>query len=256
MRARTAVMLVLMLIAKSATASQEIDLQAIVEMFEERDLARIQSTRSQAYEALSLEHRNRAAVVAANAYWGRMVEDAKRHDQVSAWWRDWWNANKNKHAVFDREVEERVRILVLDLAETIESELKPMHRQLPKFLVPEQVRLHSRPSPLFDVEFNPWFSASASSEGLHRDNWPWLYISCEFQTSDLAEPPDWQRRDERLPPQHLRDHVTKAFNCQLDGTDIAIKVKAAAKDVELVKSIQRVLKKHVDTQPGAPCHEG
>lgn len=343
MRRAAAIFFVMVLMVKSATASEEIDLQAVVRMYEERDLKRIQSTPPQALETLSLEQRNRAALVAAkslsinqyieaigddsihkhftkpsaqdspaeaecrrqwgintsaaellrhlsekrmindpavlpylidalnhpdrnfvgqpcfhalqyltyhesgHAYWARLVEDAKRHAQVLSWWKGWWEENRHKHPVFEREVEGRLRLLVLDIAKTISTELKPIHPQLSEFSVPKQLRLHAPPSPLFHIEYNPRLLANIHPHGLDRDHLPWLYIKCEFKTPDLAAPPGW-RRDERLPPLELRDHIRKVFYCEIDGTDIVISVKLASEQRDLIKNMERVLKRKKTTQ--------
>ena len=338
MRAIIASVLATALMADCAHADKTISASAVVEMFEQRDLKRVQRTSLKAVGWLPLEERNEAALAAAkslsikkytgaigknsihkhftkppgqdspaeaecrrqwginmsaaellrhlseqrmindprvlpyliaaldhpdrgsvgqpcfyalrhltyhesgDAYWAQLGGDAKRHVEVLSWWKEWWKKNRQKHPIFDRNVEERSRALVLDLAKRIDAELKPKYPQLAEFSVPKQLRLCGPPSPLFDIEYNPRLLANVHPHGLDRDDLPWLYIACELKTPDLTEPPGWRRQYERLPPRGLRSHLKKVYSFEVDGTDIIVSVRVASRQNELIKDIERVLK--------------
>ena len=184
-----------------------------------------------------------------DAYWGRLVEDNARHQEIVSWWRSWWQDKKDRHPVFDQDAETRSRTLVMDLARRIEAKIKPSYPGLTEFSVPEHLPLHGPPSPLFEVEFNPRHFADMHPKRLDRTHLPWVSLICELATADLPEPANWSRPQRPSPPKELQPHVQEVYSQVIEGTDIRVIVRAASEETELLKAMERVLKEETSTQP-------
>ena len=171
-----------------------------------------------------------------SVYWSRMVEDPKQHAEIVSWWKNWWDRNKDRHPVFDEEVEKRAREEVLRLARVIEEKVKPGRRELALFTAPRELPLRWQ-VPFFDVNYSPALLATPPLK-VARDRLPWLDISCRFQSADLppaAEAPS--------PPPELKGREEAVYSKVLDGTDLIVEVLAASKDSALIKDLAAALAK-------------
>jgi len=181
-------------------------------------------------------------------YWARLVEDQQIHTEITKWWRDWWGKNKDKHPVFDLEMEGRARDEVLRLSGLIEKQIKPQFAELALFQSPPTLPLRWQ-KPLFYIEYKPgnWSLAIDSFKGLDRKAFPWILISCRFQSQGLAD--TWAQEEKLQPPENLRDSVTHCYVQNIAGSDLLIEVFAASKSSALITQMQLLLKTKKDTQP-------
>jgi len=187
------------------------------------------------FYALTYLTRHRSGEV----HWARMVEDRKRQEEITSWWREWWRTHQGKHPVFDSEVEGRARTEVLEIAKAIEVEVKPCYPELSLFLTPEVLRLEWS-ARFFRIEYNPRLYALVTPLPVVREDLPWLHISARLQSQDLSGRL-WSQDEAPAPPAELEEHVAKVYSRMLDGTDIVVEVVAASKDEGLIRDLQSAL---------------
>jgi len=187
------------------------------------------------FYALTYLTRHRSGEV----HWARLVEDPKRQEEITAWWREWWRTHQGKRPVFDVEVEERARAEVMKVARAIEMEVKPCHPELSMFSTPEALALHWS-TPFLRIEYNPRRYALAPPFPVAREDLPWLHISARLQSQDLAGTL-WSEEKAPAPPAGLEAHVAQVYSRVLDGTDVVVEVVAASKDEGLIRDLQSAL---------------
>jgi len=187
------------------------------------------------FYALTYLTRHRSGEV----HWARQVEDPKRQEEITSWWREWWRTHQGKHPVFDVEVEERARTEVLEVARAIEAEVKPRYPELSMFSTPETLRLQWS-TRFFQIEYNPRRYARIPPLPVTYEDLPWLHISARLQSQDLAGTL-WSGEKAPAPPAELAEHVSTVYSRVLDGTDIVVEVVAASEDEGLMRDLQRAL---------------
>ena len=180
-------------------------------------------------------------------YWARLVENQEKHAEISKWWNNWWDRIKDKHPVFDKDLEERARAEVLRLSGLIEKELKPKFPELSLFQSPPTLPLRWQ-RPLFYIEYNPgnWSLAIDSFRGMDRKRLPWILISCRFDSQGQKD--TWEQEERLQPPKALQKNVTRCYVGSIAGTDLSVEVMAASENGTLITQIQSVLKTNRDTQ--------
>jgi hypothetical protein len=174
----------------------------------------------------------------------------KNYQAVTAWWQDWWRQNKNRHPVFDVDLEKILRSDVLKLNEKI-MRVKPT----PNF--------HWDSSARFELEHagnfytgNEWNGGPKNSVFMYEyGHMPGniamgggyfpergadvLYIHGEFVTEWLPE------NDEPIYETSIsgkRFPMQEVFSETVEGTGIAIKVQIATTNTALVNVIREKLK--------------
>lgn len=187
------------------------------------------------FYALTYLTRHRSGEV----HWARLVEDRKRQEEITSWWREWWRTHQGKHPVFDVELEGRARTEVLEVARAIEAEVKPYHPELSMFSTPEALRLEWSIR-FFRIEYNPRLYALVTPLPVVRDDLPWLHISARLQNQDLSGTL-WSDDEAPTPPAELEEHVATVYSRALDGTDIVVEVDVASKDERLIRDMQSAL---------------
>lgn len=178
-------------------------------------------------------------------HWTRGEWDQARHARIVTWWREWWKQNKDRHPVFDLDLEERARSQVLRLSQIVEREIKPQYAELNMFRTPElPLRWQT---PIFFIDYNPqmWsltigqFPTSVRTRMLPR-----ILISCRFQSTELNAVPSGTELD-RMTPDNLKDKVEMCFARELPGTDVILEVKAAAHRPELIEDLKVILEREM-----------
>ena len=178
-----------------------------------------------------------------NVYWARLVEDEKKHEEISSWWTRWLENNKDKHPVFDTKIEQQARMEFMRLAEQIENELKPLYPSLSMFSAPKDLPLLWS-SHLFHVEYNPRCYALGPSTVDH-DELPWIHIRCELLSKELSPGAAWAKKEIPTPPVELKNLKETVYSEVLPKTDILIEVLVASTDEQLIKDLRSALNKQI-----------
>jgi hypothetical protein len=180
-------------------------------------------------------------------YWARLVSDEKKHAEIHKWWQDWWQRNREKHPIFDADLETLARREVLRLARSIDENLKPRFPELKLFQVPETLPLRWQ-RPLFYVEYDPgnWSLLPNSFDGINSKRLPWILISCRFQSKGLKD--TWAREDKLQPTERLRDRMKTCYSKTIQGSDLLVEIMAASENETLMKAMDSAFDQTPDTQ--------
>lgn len=187
-------------------------------------------------------------------YWARLVPDAKQHAEICRWWKDWWKQNKEKHPIFDAELETLARKRVLQLTRIVAENLRPRFPELNLFQVPETLPLRWQ-RPLFYVEYDPstWSLPLDFFNGITRKRLPWILVSCRFQSAGLQD--TWAIEEKLQPTGKLRDRMKTCYSETLQGSDLLVEVMVASENETLMKAMDSAFGQTPTAQPTG-AHDG
>lgn len=172
-------------------------------------------------------------------YFSFSRRDPEKDRQLIGWWKRWWEANQDKHPVFEPALEQEARSEVLRLARTIEQELKPRYRdELRYFRTPEKPLGFGYPHLLFHLEYNPRMLAW-HIPAVNNPPPPWLLILCRFGTEEPKAPDP--RPEVPKPPKELEHLVKTVYARELDGTDVLVTVSVASSNKGLANDLEKTL---------------
>jgi len=184
-------------------------------------------------------------------------DEVKRAEAV-AWWERWWRKNKNRHPVFDVEVEARTREAFLRVATLVEERIKPGFPEMAFYQVAPDVRVQYS-NPIFGIDYDPsrdarWGSLGPPtrlSDAASRVVKPvWLHIHAGFGTSELKQglygeihPPNLLRNLANPGSREIAQVMAERVLYQtLSGTDIVIEVRVATQNQRLLEAFRRALR--------------
>ncbi|MGA2555841.1 MAG: hypothetical protein ABSG04_06150 [Verrucomicrobiota bacterium] len=150
------------------------------------------------------------------------------------WWREWWAKNKDRHPVFDSEIEEMIKARIGIIERQLAKDLTNYYELRLIDLDPKDVRLNrAGPTELFRLD------TEDSAAFVQKD----ISLRIEAQFGTPAFPPFGQMPTARQSPKVELLHET------LPGTDILITVQAASGNTNFVREVRDSLAKLKNPQP-------
>jgi hypothetical protein len=175
-----------------------------------------------------------------------VAQSGKMDDAAEVWWRDWWEANRNKHPVFDLDLEKRTKTEWLRVSTLIESSMAGEFAVFGAYHVGkmETAAVAGDSSPLFDLCYEPCLFANMWwGAGPRPDDNLWISVSAGFCSCDLPESQrGWAREESK--PRAVKLPVGTIYNRVLPGTDVAIRVRVATDSEAIVSALTKALQSH------------
>ena len=175
----------------------------------------------------------------------------EKHRQFVQWWQAWWAKNKNRHPVYDSEVEEMIKARISAIELQLAKEVASYSELRSPELKPERIRfIHYSRVNLAGNSVDSFGSSQGrfrtTPDGDRRpatvDEYVYLCITAKFGTP----PPMPYPEDTPARWQSLKQEV---FREALPNTDIIITVVAASKDAEFMREVSNSLAKLKDGKP-------
>jgi hypothetical protein len=153
--------------------------------------------------------------------------------QVIQWWESWWQNNKDKHPVYDYEVDQKLKRELLRVERTIEQEVKPDFAQLASFTANTNlahIPLNGLMTELYEDRYSP-----NTFGGLPPP--PLLEIAGHFE----GPPPPDMPPNTSGSPQRWANMLTSVYSNKLEGTAVYLEVKVDSRSTNLVTALRRTL---------------
>jgi hypothetical protein len=178
--------------------------------------------------------------------------DTRKRKEIVAWWEDWWERNRDKHPVYDPEVDSIIWSAFLSVQDAIEEKVKPAHPELSLFHAQKNIRRLRPAMPLtqiYEYQYEPDMHSipilyGATNGAIHAvgfNDLPWLEVACRFEDPEFPNRYEELRTKDRKPPERLTSMLTSVYSNHIAGTAIYLEVRVASPNKDLVRDLQTAL---------------
>jgi hypothetical protein len=197
-------------------------------------------------------------------YFGRgLREKSERHERLVKWWRDWWQATKDKHPIYDPELEKKLLTemdgLVARIAKGLQPATDDRDAKFPGMamftrLWESQKLLSGRQGDVLVYDYDPSrLALFLGPRHVPHDELPRIELRYVFDFPDLVEKEEPKPAAEKLPPEKEkaaeslkkkeRPMRKEVFSAPLEGTGITLHALVTSKDAALEQALVHILKR-------------